>query len=165
MKDMEPVQCEQLLEDNYVGHLAYIADNEPHVVPSTYFFDKGAKCILCFASNGHRIAALREHNKVSFQVDCIVSFRHWESVQVHGVFQELTGDNAKYCLKQFAEGVERTIDQKKSGAPPFFKSFFRKVASIRNACGLSHRSDPNNRKGRRELSTALTNLRPEPKEI
>ena len=69
MKDMEPVQCEQLLEDNYVGHLAYIADNEPHVVPSTYFFDKGAKCILCFASNGHRIAALREHNKVSFQVE------------------------------------------------------------------------------------------------
>ena len=53
MTDMEPVKCEKLLADNYVGHLAYIADNEPHVVPSTYFFDEDRKCILCFASNGH----------------------------------------------------------------------------------------------------------------
>jgi len=124
---MEPVQCEQLLEDNYVGHLAYISDNEPHVVPSTYFFDKGKKCILCFASNGHRVNALREYNKVSFQVDSIVSFRHWESVQVHGSFQELTGDYAKQCLKQFAEGVARTIDQKKAERPHFLSHFSRRL--------------------------------------
>ena len=123
MKDMEPVQCEQLLENNYVGRLAYIWENEPHVVPSTYFFDKDEKCIICFASNGHRVNALREYNKVSFQVDRILSFRHWESVQAYGIFQELTGDRAKYCLKQFAEGVERTIDQKKAERPHFLSHF------------------------------------------
>nr|WP_321413341.1 pyridoxamine 5'-phosphate oxidase family protein [uncultured Allomuricauda sp.] len=123
MKDMDPVQCEQLLEDNYVGRLAYISENEPHVVPSTYFFDKDEKFIICFASNGHRVNALREYNKVSFQVDRILSFRHWESVQAYGIFQELTGDHAKYCLKQFAEGVERTIDQKKAERPHFLSHF------------------------------------------
>ncbi len=35
MIDLEPLQCEHLLSDNYVGRLAYIADNEPYVVPST----------------------------------------------------------------------------------------------------------------------------------
>ena len=98
MIDLEPLQCEHLLSDNYVGRLAYIADNEPYVVPSTYYFHKEEKSILCFASNGHRINALRKHDKVSFQVDRIESFRHWESVQVHGRFEALAGASAKPYL-------------------------------------------------------------------
>ena len=123
MIDLEPVQCEQLLVDNYLGHLAYIANNEPHVVPSTYFFDKDEKSILCFASNGHRVNSLRKYNKVSFQVDCVESFRRWQSVQVHGTFQELTGDSAKLCLKHFADGVQRTIDHKNAERPHFLSHF------------------------------------------
>ncbi|MEQ5791463.1 pyridoxamine 5'-phosphate oxidase family protein [Muricauda sp. NFXS6] len=123
MTNLEPLKCEKLLMDNYVGRLAYIADNEPHVVPSTYFFDKDEKSILCFASNGHRINALRQYNKVSFQVDHIESFRHWESVQAHGNFQELTGESAKQYLKHFAEGVQRTIDHKNADRPHFLSHF------------------------------------------
>ncbi|WP_192938404.1 pyridoxamine 5'-phosphate oxidase family protein [Flagellimonas sp.] len=121
--DLEPIKCNALLTDNYVGRLAYIADHEPHVVPSTYFFDADQGCILCFASNGHRINALRKCNKVSFQVDRIESFRHWQSVQVHGTYQELAGDRAKECLKRFAEGVERTIDHKNAERPHFLSHF------------------------------------------
>ncbi|MFD2099114.1 pyridoxamine 5'-phosphate oxidase family protein [Flagellimonas iocasae] len=123
MIDLEPVQCEQLLVDNYLGHLAYMANNEPHVVPSTYFFDKDERSILCFASNGHRVNSLRKYNKVSFQVDSIKSFRHWKSVQVHGIFQELTGDSAKSCLKRFSDGVQRTIDNKNAERPHFLSHF------------------------------------------
>ncbi len=121
--DLEPIKCNSLLTDNYVGRLAYIADNEPHVIPSTYFFDADQECILCFASNGHRINALRKCNKVSFQVDNIESFRHWQSVQVHGTYQELKGDHAKESLKRFAEGVERTIDHKNAERPHFLSHF------------------------------------------
>ena len=123
MIDLEPLQCEHLLNDNYVGRLAYIADNEPYVVPSTYYFLKEEKSILCFASNGHRINALRKHDKVSFQVDRIESFRHWESIQVHGRFEELAGNAAKQYLKHFAEGVQRTIDRKNAERPHFLSHF------------------------------------------
>ncbi|AEM71842.1 hypothetical protein Murru_2818 [Allomuricauda ruestringensis DSM 13258] len=125
--DLELVKCTGLLTDNYVGHLAYIANNEPHVVPSTYFFDQDEKSILCFASNGHRINALRKCNTVSFQVDSIKSFRNWQSVQVHGTFQELTGDCAKLCLKRFAEGVQRTIDHENAERPHFLSHFSGKL--------------------------------------
>ncbi len=121
--DLEPVKCNGLLADNYVGHLAYIANNEPHVIPSTYFFDEEQKCILCFASDGHRINALRKCNKISLQVDSIQSFRHWQSVQVHGTFQELTGDCAKQGLKRFADGVQQTIDNKNAERPHFLSHF------------------------------------------
>lgn len=123
MTDLEPIKCEQLLADNYVGHLAYIADNQPYVIPSTYYFLKNEKSILCFASNGHRINALRKCNKVSFQVDRIKSFRDWESVQVHGCFHELTGNRAKQYLKHFAEGVQETIDLKNAQRPHFLSHF------------------------------------------
>ncbi|MBO0323759.1 pyridoxamine 5'-phosphate oxidase family protein [Muricauda sp. CAU 1633] len=127
ISDLEPIKCTGLLADNYVGHLAYIANNEPHVVPSTYFFDEEHKCILCFASNGHRINALRKYNKVSFQVDSVESFRYWQSVQVHGTFEELTGDYAKLCLKRFADGVQRTIDHKNAERPHFLSHFSGKL--------------------------------------
>lgn len=123
MTDLEPIKCEQLLADNYVGHLAYIADNQPYVIPSTYYFLKDEKSILCFASNGHRINALRKCNKVSFQVDRIKSFRDWESVQVHGCFHELKGNRAKQYLKHFAEGVQETIDLKNAQRPHFLSHF------------------------------------------
>lgn len=123
MTDLEPIKCEQLLADNYVGHLAYIADNQPYLIPSTYYFLKDEKSILCFASNGHRINALRKCNKVSFQVDRIKSFRDWESVQVHGCFHELTGNRAKQYLKHFAEGVQETIDLKNAERPHFLSHF------------------------------------------
>lgn len=123
MTDLKPFQCERLLADNYVGRLAYIANNQPYVVPSTYYFDPQEKSILCFASNGHRVDSLRKHDKVSFQVDKIESFRHWESVQVHGNFQELTGNRAKHYLQLFAEGVQRTIDHKNAERPHFLSHF------------------------------------------
>lgn len=44
--DLELVKCTGLLTDNYVGHLAYIANNEPHVVPSTYFLTR-MKRVFC----------------------------------------------------------------------------------------------------------------------
>ncbi|MCR9227909.1 MAG: pyridoxamine 5'-phosphate oxidase family protein [Flavobacteriaceae bacterium] len=125
--DLEPVKCDKLLSENYIGRLGYIADNEPYVVPSTYFYDKDQKSILCFASNGHRINALRNYNKVSFQVDSIESFRNWQSVQVHGDFHELTGDYAKYFLKHFAEGVQQTIDSKNAERPHFLSHFSGKL--------------------------------------
>ena len=130
MIDLEPLKCEHLLIDNYVGRLAYIAENEPYVVPSTYYFLKEERSILCFASNGHRINSLRKHDKVTFQVDRIESFRHWESVQVHGRFEELTGDSAKQYLKQFAEGVQRTIDHKNAERPHFLSHFSGRLQEV-----------------------------------
>ena len=130
MIDLEPTACEKVLADNYVGRLAYIADNEPHVVPSTYFYDMDERCILCFATNGHRINALRKNNKVSLQVDTFISFRHWESVQAHGSFQELLGDTAKQALKHFAEGVQQTIDNKKAERPHFLSHFSGRLQEV-----------------------------------
>ncbi|WP_149273044.1 pyridoxamine 5'-phosphate oxidase family protein [Pareuzebyella sediminis] len=127
ISDLEHIKCTGLLEENYVGRLAYIYENEPHVVPSTYFFDKNNKRLLCFASNGHRIHALRQYNRVSFQVDQVESFRSWKSVQVHGIFEELAGERAKNGLKLFVDGVQNTIEHKNVERPNFLSLFSSKL--------------------------------------
>lgn len=125
--NLKVIDCKGVLEDNYIGRIAYIADNVPHVVPSTYFFDRYKERILCFATNGHRINALRMYNKVSFQVDHIESFKNWKSVQVHGIFEELTGNEAKDSLKRFVDGVQGTIEKKNAERPSFLSHFSTKL--------------------------------------
>lgn len=122
-KDLKISECIELLGRNYIGRLSYISHGDPYIVPITYFHDAEEKGILSYASEGHKIEAMRRYENVAFQVDEIKSIQDWRSVQVHGSFEELHGSMAKNYLHRFAEGVKNTITKQKGVTPKFIKDF------------------------------------------
>lgn len=123
IKNLELTECLDLLGNNYIGRLAFVSHGDPYTVPITYFHDPEEKCILSYASEGHKIEAMRNHDSVALQVDEIKSIQEWKSVLVHGEFEELQGSTAKKYLHRFAEGVQNAITSKKGMVPKFIQDF------------------------------------------
>lgn len=123
IKNLEITECLDLLGNNYIGRLAFVFHGDPYIVPITYFHDSEEKCILSYASKGHKIEAMRNHDSVALQVDEIKSIQEWKSVLVHGEFGELQGSTAKKYLHRFAEGVQNAITNKKGMVPKFIQDF------------------------------------------
>lgn len=123
IKKLDTKQGLQLLADNYIGHVSFIANGTPYCLPITYFYDAESKCIISYATDGHKLRAMRKNKRVSLAVDEIVSGNQWRSVLVHGVFEELHGSDAKFYLHRFSEGVKSVIARKDSSHPKFIKDF------------------------------------------
>lgn len=123
IKKLETTEGLQLLGNNYLGHLAFMANGTPYCLPITYFFDKESKSIISYAMEGHKLRAMRKNNRVSLAVDEIISSNHWRSILVHGIFEELHGSSAKYLLHKFSEGVKEVIAHKGESHPKFIKDF------------------------------------------
>ncbi len=123
IKTMEMSECLELLGENYIGRLAYIAGNTPHINPITYFHDAEEKCILSYSAPGYKIEAMERHGAVAFQVDDIRSIQNWRSVLVQGNYEELEGSTAKKYLHRFAQGVQSAIAQKEGETPKFIRDF------------------------------------------
>ena len=108
-------KCKLLLSQNYIGHLSYIFNNKPYVVPITYYYDVTTHSIIGYSGNGHKIRAMRINKEVSMEVSEVDSASHWKSVLVQGIYHEFEGSTAKMALRKFAEGVKeiiRTIEGK-----------------------------------------------------
>lgn len=112
---------------NYIGHLGYISASVPHVIPITYFHDAEEKCIISYSSEGHKLDAMRRFDSVSLQVDEITDVHHWQSVLIHGKFQELKGSTAKKYLHKFAEGVQKIIEEQQGDAK-FISDFSSRIS-------------------------------------
>ncbi len=115
-----------VLRKNYNGHLAYIADEKPYVIPITYFFDPEDNSIISYTAEGHKIDAMRKNPSVSMVVEQIQSMVNWESALVHGTFEELEGELAKEKLHRFTEGVKDIIRQKEHKDVEFINEFSSK---------------------------------------
>ncbi len=123
IKNMETSDCLSLLGSNYIGRLAYISGQTPHINPITYFHDAEEKCIVSYSAPGFKIEAMEKHGLVAFQVDEIESIQKWRSVLIQGKFEELEGSTAKKYLHRFAEGVQNTISKKGGKTPKFISDF------------------------------------------
>jgi nitroimidazol reductase NimA-like FMN-containing flavoprotein (pyridoxamine 5'-phosphate oxidase superfamily) len=120
-----------LLRSNYIGNLAYIYNNQPYIVPMTYYFDEDINAIICYTAEGHKIKAMRKYNVVSFEVSDIKSVDNWISVLVEGTFEELSGSNSKLKLHMFSMGIKNIINEKEQ----------RKVDSISEFSSKIYKSD------------------------
>ncbi|SFR33318.1 hypothetical protein SAMN04490243_0652 [Robiginitalea myxolifaciens] len=109
MRVLSDNQCLRVLEDNYIGRLGFISGGGPTILPVTYFYDADGHCIISYSGEGTKIEAMRENGTVALQVDTIISLDHWESVLVHGTYEELSGIDARHLLHKFAEGVRKIL--------------------------------------------------------
>ena len=127
IKTLDPTEKIQVLSRNYIGHVAYIYNQAPFVVPITYFFDKERNCIIGYSAEGHKITAMRKNDQVAMEVSEITSVNHWNCIAVHGTFQELSGSEAKAYLHDFSLGVKDLIMQKEQRKLDFINEFSSKI--------------------------------------
>ncbi|MDC6352102.1 pyridoxamine 5'-phosphate oxidase family protein [Zeaxanthinibacter sp. PT1] len=128
MKDLNKKECLDLLQNNYVGRIAYTTSGSADIVPITYFYDPEHHAIISYSGIGSKISAMRDHKEVSFQVDEIESLNHWKSVLLHGEYEELSGISAKQQLHRFAEGVKKLIKKKDGHSAKYIEEFSSKVS-------------------------------------
>lgn len=110
--DINKQECLEILNNNYIGHLAYIYKNLPFVIPVTYFYDKKNITIIGYTGEGHKTRALKLNNLVALEVVEINAIDNWKSVLIQGAFEELEGIDAKYELHKFSIGVKKLIAEK-----------------------------------------------------
>ena len=116
-----------ILNTNYIGDLAYIFNDEPFIVPITYFYDEEENKIICYSGTGHKIDALRKKRAVSLCVSNINSVSNWESVLVKGNYKEHSGSGAKAILHKFSLGVKKIILTKEKRDLDFINQFTSKI--------------------------------------
>lgn len=127
IKKLAETDGTELLSRNYIGHLAFIDQGSPYIIPITYYFDREGQYILSYSSEGHKIKAMRRNKQVSLCVDEIDSVNQWRSILVHGEFEEVEGSDAKFQLHRFSEGVKNVITKKEHRNLHFISEFSSKL--------------------------------------
>jgi nitroimidazol reductase NimA-like FMN-containing flavoprotein (pyridoxamine 5'-phosphate oxidase superfamily) len=127
IKTLNETERNILLETNYIGHLAYVYRTRPFIAPITYFFDKERNVIIGYSSEGHKITAMRKEKEVAMEVSEIDSVNDWNTIVVHGTYEELEGSNAKAYLHDFSLGVKDLIIRKEQRKLDFINQFSSKI--------------------------------------
>ncbi|MEO8935016.1 MAG: pyridoxamine 5'-phosphate oxidase family protein [Xanthomarina sp.] len=127
IQNLDSKACEFILENNYIGHLGYISENKPYVVPITYFFDKKENHIICYSGEGHKIQAMRKNKHISLQVADVRSVNQWKSVLVQGTFQLYFGNEARAYLHDFSLGIKNVITETEYQKVNFIREFSSKI--------------------------------------
>jgi len=80
-------EIENLLHQQFVGHLGCQDKDAVYVVPVSYAYDGGS--IYCHSFEGQKVAMMRNNPKVCFQVDEMKDMGNWKSVITLGNFEEI----------------------------------------------------------------------------
>ena len=120
-------ECFDILERNTSGVLAVLGDDDyPYAVPLSYVFDEDKIYFHC-AKSGHKLDAIKKHNKVSFCVtdqDQIVPAEYttyFRSVIVFGTMRVIEDEYekrtaieklaVKYAPSDGTDDLQREIDR------------------------------------------------------
>lgn len=82
-----------LLDRSRVARLAYVRDGQPHIVPMSFAYD--ADCLYSLSTLGEKIAWMRANPRVCVEAEELVNVEKWETVIVHGRYEELP-DTPRY---------------------------------------------------------------------
>ncbi|TDU40498.1 hypothetical protein BXY82_2548 [Gelidibacter sediminis] len=118
-----------VLENNYLGHLSYIYQDKPFVVPITYFYNQKKNVIICYSGEGHKMNAMRLNNNVAMNVIDVDSLTKWRSVTIHGTFEQLFASEAKSYLHEFSLGIKALIVEKEQKELSFISEFSSKMVN------------------------------------
>ena len=116
-----------VLSSNYIGYLGYIFNNKPFIAPMTYYYNIEKNTIIGYSDQGHKINAMRKHDKVCIEVANIDAIDHWESAQIHGTFKQVFGSEAKSYLHEFSLGIKHLISKKEGRSLDFISEFSSKL--------------------------------------
>ena len=101
--ELTAAQCADLLERTTIGRLGCARDNQPSIVPISFYFDRQEHCLYSFATVGQKIEWMRENPKVCVEVDDITDKDHWTTVLVFGRYEELTESSEDKAARRRAQ--------------------------------------------------------------
>jgi nitroimidazol reductase NimA-like FMN-containing flavoprotein (pyridoxamine 5'-phosphate oxidase superfamily) len=104
---MNPVEIEQLLQQQLVGRIGCHANGLTYVVPVSYAYD--GNYIYCHAFEGMKLDMMRKNPEVCFEVDNTKNLANWQSVIAWGSFEELPGGNERSEAIKILRGRELPI--------------------------------------------------------
>jgi uncharacterized protein len=87
--ELDYQQIQNLLSIQNLGRLACVDGEMPYIIPISYTYD--GKFIYGQTNLGKKLSLLRRNANVCFEVDQMLDMRNWQSVIVHGIFEELHG--------------------------------------------------------------------------
>ena len=126
-RNLEQKEQLELLSNNYIGRLAYISAGRPYAVAITFYYEPDSNSIISYSGEGHKIKAMRKNPLVALVVDEVESINNWNSVLVHGTFEEIEGIDAKHHLHQFSEGVKNILNRTVELKARFLSEFSSKI--------------------------------------
>ena len=86
--DLNPDECEELLQAGHYGHLGCGAEGDIYVLPITYIYRD--KSLYSHTSEGQKINIMRKNPRVCVQFEKVRTGNDWESVICWGRFEEVT---------------------------------------------------------------------------
>ncbi|WP_299362710.1 pyridoxamine 5'-phosphate oxidase family protein [Winogradskyella sp.] len=127
IKSLDNKRCSDLLKSNYIGYLSYISNNRPYTIPITFFFNDKEDYIICYSGNGHKIDAMRRQPNVALAIADIATNNQWQSVLVHGQYNEIDGGTAKLYLHEFSLGIKEIVLKKERKDLDYISEFSNRV--------------------------------------
>lgn len=91
MGSLTEKEIDEVLRAEMIGRIAYLAEGRPYIVPVTYVYSSQGY-VFSHSAEGHKIASLRKHPEVCFEVEQIRSMSNWRTVVARGTFEEVTHD-------------------------------------------------------------------------
>ncbi len=102
LQDLSPEVMDHLLHSQFFGRIACAADGQVLILPVTYLFD--GQAIYGQTYEGTKTRLLRKNPLLCFEVDEACSPTCWRSVVVHGVYEELQGDERNDVVQRLGPG-------------------------------------------------------------
>jgi len=90
---LTPEEIENLLYQQFIGHLGCQDKDTVHVSPVNYAYDDGN--IYCHSVEGRNVVMMRNNPKVCFQVDEMKDMANWRSVIAWGNFEEINDETQR----------------------------------------------------------------------
>ena len=133
-----------ILVNQAIGRIGCSANNEVLVEPMMYMYD--GQFIYGHTREGTKINMLRQNPNACFEVDEMVSLHCWRSVIVHGIYEELTGDDRLDALRRLGD---RTM--------PLFREEYPSPSgdSVHSPHSIVYRIRITSKTGRSETKNAL----------
>ena len=88
--DLPPTEAIEMLARHHVGRLAFTFHDRVDIEPISYVFADG--WVYARTSPGTKLAVVKHHPWVAFEVDEVRSRTDWQSVVVHGTIYFLEAD-------------------------------------------------------------------------
>ncbi len=93
---MTDAEVEEFLATQRVGRVGCRDGEDTYVVPVIYAWHEG--CAYAYTTEGKKVALMRRHGRVAFEVDEYRPDGGWRSVILQGVYEELDEAGAAMTL-------------------------------------------------------------------
>lgn len=108
--ELTTFEINKLLRNSILGRIGCAVNNQVYVVPIIYAFD--GNYIYGHSLEGKKVSVMRENPNVCFEVDQVSNISNWQSVIIHGTYEELLGEKAREAIQFFTNHLRPHFNKK-----------------------------------------------------